>query len=189
MANLRDATEVLRACERQREKMVLNWRENGRFEHCGVSCAALLIVTRGPSGEPLAEPEAVPCDPPAWFVAVCPPERYTEMLANCMRVAGKQWGAIGLVLCSESWMVKMEGPPGKDMTVDEAVRQRAELPCSLEHAPGRMEALTFFLDHVATGTRMWTAEITRNPTKLHPWKQAPADGFAGRFKDVLVTGT
>jgi hypothetical protein len=42
-----------------------------------------------------------------------------------------------------------------------------------------------FMEHVAAGTHMWTAEITRKPTKLGPWKKAPADGFAGRFKGIV----
>lgn len=187
--SLRDPVEVLRCCERQRELMVQNWRENGRFMHNGVSSAALLIVTRGPDGEALAEPEGVPCDPPSWFVALTPPERYTHHLSEVLRRAASAWGAIGLILCSEQWMVRIEPKPGEDMTPEKAARIRAEMPASLEHAPGRGEYLSLLLCHVALGTRMWTAEITRNPTKLGPWRQQEPGGFGGRFATILETGS
>lgn len=183
---LRDAAEVLRCCEQQRERMVQNWRENGRFVYNGVSTAALLIVTKDPDDlSPLATPISIPCDPPAELIPLIAPERYTEFLSGALRKASERWGGIGLIVCAEAWMVKMQGPPGKDMTIDEAVRQRAELPKSLADAPGRIESLFMFLEHVATGARMWSAEITRAPTKLHPWHQAPLGGLAGRFQGIV----
>lgn len=181
--SLRDADEVLRLCERQRERMVMNWRENGRFEVGGASSAALLIITRL-GDEKLSEPRAFPCEPPEDLVALIPPEHYTEALSRVMRIMGEKCGAIGLVLCAEAWMARVDAK-----SVAEADSLRSEMPRSLEHQPGRIEALLMFLDHVATGTRLWTAEITRNPTKLGPWKQAPADGFGGRFKGIIQTGS
>lgn len=186
MTTLLDPTEMLRCCELQRERMVERWREKGRFEHNGVATAALLIATKDPDGgRRLEAPIAIPCDPPRDLLPLIDPASYTELLAGALRACSEKWGGIGLIICAEAWMVKMVGPPGKPMTPDEAVRQRAELPKSLGDAPGRIEAMVMFMEHVAAGTHMWMAEITRKPTKLGPWKKAPADGFAGRFKGIV----
>lgn len=184
MPNLRDAAEVLRLCEGQRAKMVDNWRENGRFEMGGLSSAYLLIITEL-LGEKLPMPMALPAPASAASLAHIPPEHHTEAISQALRSMARRCGAIGVVMCAEMWLVETTGA----RSVEEAERLRAEMPRSLEHAPGRKEGLMMLLDHVATGPRMWTATIERNPTKLGPWKRADGDGYAGRFAGIIQSGS
>lgn len=47
--------------------------------------------------------------------------------------------------------------------------------------PNRTECILLSLFCLGEPTKVWTAEITRNPTTLGPWKEMDAVGLTGRF--------
>jgi hypothetical protein len=181
---------VLRFCELRRAEMVGCFERLGRFEMNGYSFGGYVFATHDvnsdgwKTGAKLDRVNAELCRMPKALIDQIPPGRQTEVFAHVMREFTKLTRAIGTVVMTEMWHVTMPGKPGKS-----AEEVRDELPDSLEHAPGRCEALYLQLEHGATGRRVWVAEIKRNPTRIEPWYEPYGPGetdMKGRLVDLAA---
>lgn len=195
MYDLSTQAGVLRFCESKRAEMVRCFERVGRFEGNGQSFVAYLFAThevdrsgaRNPgewkTGAKYPCPRAVPCRVPKSplidIIGSLDPNGLKDMFAHVLRLQGKLQKAIGYVLMTEMWFVKVEGT-----TEEEAQREREKMPESLEDQPGRGEALYMSVEHQALGQRAWRAEILREPTRLLEWEAMESQGLAGRFADL-----
>jgi hypothetical protein len=176
---------VLRFCEMRRAEMVRCFERIGRFEANGYAFCAYVFATheaKAPAeltpeawkpGPKLARVEPTLCQLPDWVMDQFPPEVHTQILGKTLGFFAKVTRALGVVLMTEMWMVSL---PNKE--------DRAALPESLEHAPGRREGLMMSLEHSATGRKMWFAEIKRNPTRLEPWEERTPEDAEGRLLNL-----
>src|SRR5690349_5257961 len=177
--NLETREGVLRFCERQRDEMEKVWHRHGRFvsnDHYSFEAYSFAThdIELNPdaksiddairTGEPFGEVRAMRCRLPPLVRLMFPGESNTEQFSLFLRLYAKAGRAIGTVILCEVWMVEIEGE-----------QRREELPQSLEHAPGRMEALCLQLEHKATGRIWWHAKIGRDPRRLYSWKQRDMD--------------
>jgi hypothetical protein len=113
------------------------------------------------TGDPLPQPRAQLCRLPRWVGLVLAAEDQTLFFGHVVRVLNEKSRAIGSVVMGEMWMARPAHVPGE--TAEQA---RAKLPRSLEDYDGRTEGLFLRLEHKATGSRMWTKAIHRNPDRL-----------------------
>jgi hypothetical protein len=194
--NLAKADDVLRFCADQREAMEANWRRNGRFEANGYSFCAYVFATHAPSkppgaagahpetwqpGRKLDRVEAKLCQLPPLLRLLDNTQSHTATFEPVLRAYARACKAVGVLFCGEGWFVKMEAASD-----EEALRKRAELPRSLEDAPGRIERLFMELQHQDAGIRRWFCTIQSDPRRLDRWEasenvdQAPFS----RFHDI-----
>jgi hypothetical protein len=180
---------VLRFCELRRREMAEGFTREGRFEVRGQSFAGYVFATHEvgspPSrGAPIeawkvgakrAHVEAIPVYLPEWAGALIEPHQATELFSQCVRQYTRLTRAIGTLVMSEIWTVRLEGDR------EQAKAARDALPRSLEDADNRRESLFMMLEHSATGQRQWWSAIKRNPTRLEPWTEAKMDDAEGRL--------
>jgi hypothetical protein len=177
MGNERD--DALRFCSEQRSEMERNWAKNGQFIYQGQSFCAWVFATHEPGGPETWTPEEWGVGPkmerPRTILvtlpkfAMRPDLRNTDIFGYMLRKFAKATVASGVLVCAESWIKEYRG---EGMSEVDVRRLRAEDPASLEHAPGRQEALFMSLEHRAVGRRAWRSIIQRNPSRLLPWEQA-----------------
>lgn len=195
MYDLSTQAGVLRFCESKRAEMVRCFERVGQFEENGQSFFAYLFAThevdtrgaRSPdewkTGAKMAKTTAVACrmpdSPLIKLLSATDPNRVKDIYSYVLRAQGKLQKAIGYVFMTEMWFMQMEGA-----TPENVKRERASMPASLEHQPGRSEALFLSVEHQALGRRMWFAEILREPTRLLEWADRTPDDAEGRFVDL-----
>lgn len=201
MYDLSTTAGMLRFCESKRAEMARCFERVGRFEENGQSFCAYLIAThemvkpKNPrnvndwaTGARLSAPKAVLCSMPKGplvdLLSEVDPNGLKDAYAEALRIQGKLQRAIGYVFMTEMWMVQTSAPKDHPDPRAAAYEERKKLPESLEFAPGRGEALMLTLEHQAAGQAMWTAEITRNPTRLHEWEKKDYQASEGRFVDI-----
>lgn len=180
MKDLATAAGALAFARARLDEMAACFRRLGRFESNGHSFNAFVFATCEPladgrPGRKLDVCRALEFRPAPLALALVPPRMHTKIFGEALRAYAKASRAIGILVMTEMWMVHQEGEPGVPI---EEMRKR--LPRSLEDAPQRREQLVCWLEHAATGHRLWRSEILREPTRLDPWEekadQAPHGG-------------
>lgn len=186
---------ALNYAERARSSMSDEWRKHGRFERNGHAYGAELFATHAVDtsgtpgqwkpGEKLPRCAAAPCNLPKWLhLPTFAGHTITrDLMAETVTRYAKACKAIGVLFLSEMWFIHVEGD---GMTPEKAAEARKGMTESLEHEPGRKEALFMSLEHSALPTRrQWRAEILRNPNRLEPWVDFGMRESQGRFVDLV----
>ena len=168
---------VLRFCAEQRDEMERVWRRLGRYEgESGEAFCAYVFATCEPPpaetwddetfapGPQLPKPKAIRCEMPRYVRLLYPNRSNTDIFGHVLRKFSRATRASGVLILAESWLKSVDTPD-----YETAKRLRAEMPESLADAPGREEALTMSLEHIAVGRRLWSARILRGPDRLAPW--------------------
>ena len=183
MLDLATEQGALAFCEEKRREMEAVFGDLGRFEMNGYSFGAYVLAThevvlpeRLPpptprtledvlagwkTGAPLPAARAELCRLPEFVRLVIPEDQHTAFFGRAVRALSEKSRAVGTVVMGEMWMARPDHVPGE--TAEQA---RARLPASLEDYDGRTEGLFVRLEHKATGSRMWTKAIHRNPDRL-----------------------
>jgi len=206
--DLATETGALEFAESKRREMERCFEVHGRFEMNGYSFGAYVFTTheviapmqmpppnrpieetlaRWKTGARLPQPKAELCRLPEWVRLFVRADQHTAFFGSVLRALNEKSRAIGTVVMGKSWLAMPEHVPGE--TAEQA---RAKLPASLEDYEGRREGLFLRLEHkLAAGGRMWTNEITRNPTSLGEWKlfdEAGDGSCEGRLVDLIPRG-
>jgi hypothetical protein len=202
MESLDLATEegIREFVEIQKKVMEDTFENEGRFEVNGYSNAVYLLKTydmmseeelrnlpRGwikhpelARGKKLDRVGIMAVALPSHLKYIVPDHLHTEILSKFIRFAVEATKAIGTVTLMETWVASVPGDEESDWR-----KARAELPESLADYEGREEALCISVEHVLIGTKFWRANITRDPTVLHPWKEVGGVMDGGRLSGFL----
>jgi hypothetical protein len=166
---------VLRFCELRRAEMVgcferLGRFESNRFAFCGYVFATHAVkVPPDPgdldgwtTGAKLGRITAERVRMPSVLHGLIPPEKETLLFSMATRQFAKLSRSVGSLVMSEMWHVQTT-----------SIGERQAMPERLADytGPGRREVLQVQVEHVATGRRVWQAEIRRDPTRLDPWRE------------------
>lgn len=182
---------ALRFCELRRAEMARVFEKKGTFAPNGFSLTGYVFLTHE------VKPPADPWDLSAWRTGPKLPAVHVErievppaaarlmhdngrddlaapMLGQTMRHYCKLGRAVGAVIMTEEWT-------GKTSSFEE----REARPKRIEDWDDRAEALCMRLEHIRCGRRLWRADITRNPTRLGPWRPLAAVVIGGRIGDLM----
>lgn len=193
--NLAEETDVLAFCEQKRAEMAESFIRHGRYEVNGFSFSGYVFSTRRPPlpeenrGEPdpsrwkpgpkLDAVTAGVIEAPAFCSVILPPEHHSRLFRHLCDEMVRATEAVGVLMMTEMWQLEREPKPGE--TLDNVRGPEG----SWENVPGRKEVLYVSLDHRATGYRVWTAEIRRDPTRLEPWVEKPFAKSKGKLVGVM----
>ncbi len=156
------------------EETCVHFRDRARevFESDGYHhIMAFLFATRDPKTS--EGTKAIVCVIPEKF-GVEDKDGYSKYIHK----AAEATRSVGLILVTEMWMLK--DAKGED----EVEKWRGRLH---EH-PDRVEAIMFSTEHARYGSKLWMAEITRDPEgkpTLSAWALSPAKQSRGRFVGLL----
>lgn len=171
--DLATKTGVLRFCELRRAEMVSCFEQLGRYERNGFSFDGFVFATFEPiifdgglrSGKKLPAVEACHTVLPAAALTVLDPSEHTLVFGRMVSAFAKCAHAVGTLIMSEAWLAD-EPPEDREYGW-------------VGKAPSRREALFMRLEHKAVGAISWVAFISREPTRVEPWRaSAPGTGAA-----------
>jgi hypothetical protein len=184
MIDLSTQAGVLRFCERQRQEMERVFTRRGRFEsktgHAFTGFAFIRNAIEGPWTQGTNGRPSLRRGPELEYVqsamlnlpprSMWPPwmngNNQTGVFADVIEAFSRAGRAIGVLIMSETWI--------NQATSDEEFAQMREREYGwVAKSADRQEALYMSLEHVMFGCVTWLALITREPTRLHPWKQSP----------------
>jgi hypothetical protein len=124
------------------------FKEDGYFNLITVIGAQINPETN----EPYKNVELVMITPVLLGININGPESI-QLYTDAIKFLSKKSKAIMVTTIMEAWKVIMKNK-----------EDRASLPKSLEHAPGRIECINIVMEHAKLGTKsmFWSADITRD---------------------------